>query len=61
MAFFGEAEVKNLAEVIHSGTFCDKRGGFMDRFREDFARALEAKHALTGGTAMLSVTPFPVR
>ena len=59
MAIFGEAEVKNLTEVLNSGSFCDKRDGFMDQFREDFARALEAKHAITAATAMLLMQAIP--
>ena len=59
MAIFGEVEVKNLTEVLNSGCFCDKRGGFMDRFREDFVRDLEAKYALTGATAMLLMQAIP--
>lgn len=59
MAYFGEAERNNLAEVLESGVFCDKRGGFMDRFREDFARALEAKYALTAASAMLLMHAIP--
>jgi perosamine synthetase len=40
MPEYGEEEIKNLAKVIESGWFCDKSGGFMDQFREDFAMLL---------------------
>ncbi len=59
MPSFGKEEIANLTAVIESGVFCDKRGGFMDRFRQDFARALGAKHALTGGAAMLLMHAIP--
>jgi dTDP-4-amino-4,6-dideoxygalactose transaminase len=59
MPEFGEAEIRNLTKVIESGDFCDKRGGFMDQFRADFAEALGAKHALTGGSAMLLMHAIP--
>jgi dTDP-4-amino-4,6-dideoxygalactose transaminase len=59
MATFGKAEVRNLAKVIESGVFCDKRGGFMDQFRTNFARDLEAKHAISGATAMLLMHAIP--
>ena len=59
MPRYGKAEIRNLAKVIESGVFCDKRGGFMDRFRSDFARALHAKHALSAGSAMLLMHAIP--
>lgn len=59
MPVFGKAEIHNLTKVIQSGWFCDRRGGFMDRFRADFAAALHAKHALTGGSAMLLMQAIP--
>ncbi len=59
MPVFGKEEIANLTAVIESGTFCDKRGGFMDRFRSEFARALGARHALTGGSAMLLMQAIP--
>lgn len=59
MPEFGEAEVRNLRAVIESGCFCDKRGGFMDQFRADFAEALHARHAITGGAAMLLMHAIP--
>lgn len=40
MPTFGKAEIRNLAKVIRSGTFCGKRGGYMDQFRDDFTKAL---------------------
>jgi dTDP-4-amino-4,6-dideoxygalactose transaminase len=59
MPQFGKEEIANLTAVIESGVFCDKRGGFMDRFRSEFAAALGAKHALTGGAAMLLMHAIP--
>jgi len=59
MPKFGKAEIRNLAKVIESGCFCDKRGGFMDKFRENFARDLKAKHAISGATAMLLMHAIP--
>jgi len=59
MPKFGKAEIRNLAKVIESGVFCDKRGGFMDRFRSEFADALHSKHALTAGSAMLLMHAIP--
>ncbi|MHC4916283.1 MAG: DegT/DnrJ/EryC1/StrS family aminotransferase [Planctomycetota bacterium] len=59
MPSYGKAEIRNLTRVIEGGCFCDHRGGFMDRFRADFARALRARHALTGGSAMLLMHAIP--
>ena len=59
MPRFGKEEIDNLTKVIESGVFCDKSGGFMDEFRTDFAAALEAKHAITGGSAMLLMHAIP--
>ncbi|MBI2440249.1 MAG: DegT/DnrJ/EryC1/StrS family aminotransferase [Lentisphaerae bacterium] len=59
MPTFGKEEIRNLAQVIKSGRFCDKRGGFMDQFRRDFARDLQAKHAITAGSAMLLMHAIP--
>ncbi|MBS3763761.1 MAG: DegT/DnrJ/EryC1/StrS aminotransferase family protein, partial [Planctomycetes bacterium] len=59
MPEFGENEIKNLTEVIESGCFCDKSGGFMDHFRSDFAEALQARHAIAGGAAMLLMQAIP--
>lgn len=59
MAIFGEAEVKNLTEVLKSGNFCDKSGGFMDQFRDEFAKKLESKHAISAATAMLLMQAIP--
>jgi len=53
MPRFGKAEIRNLTRVLQSGYLADRPGGFMDRFRRDFARDLEAKHAITGATAMV--------
>lgn len=59
MKRYGKAEIRNLAKVIESGCFCDKRGGFMDKFRADFARDLEAKHTISAGSAMLLMHAIP--
>ncbi len=59
MPRYGKAEIRNLTKVIESGRFCDHRGGFMDKFRADFAKAYGAKHALTGGSAMLLMHAIP--
>jgi dTDP-4-amino-4,6-dideoxygalactose transaminase len=59
MPVYGEEEIQNLTKVIESGWFCDKSGGFMDQFREDFAEALGAKHAIVGATAMLLMHAIP--
>jgi dTDP-4-amino-4,6-dideoxygalactose transaminase len=59
MPNFGQEEILNLTKVIESGWFCDKRGGFMDQFREDFAKTLGTKHAITGATAMLLMQAIP--
>lgn len=59
MPRFGKEEIKNLTKVVESGSFCDHRGGFMDRFRSDFASALHAEHAITGGSAMLLMQAIP--
>lgn len=50
---YGEEEIRNLTKVIESGWLADRSGGFMDQFREDFAQALGAKHAIAGATAMV--------
>jgi dTDP-4-amino-4,6-dideoxygalactose transaminase len=59
MPIYGQEEIDNLTRVIESGTFCDKPGGFMDQFRDGFAAALGAKHAITGATAMLLMQAIP--
>jgi dTDP-4-amino-4,6-dideoxygalactose transaminase len=59
MPTFGKAEISNLTKVIESGCFCDRRGGFMDKFRGDFAAALDTRHALCGATAMLLMQAIP--
>ncbi len=59
MPTYGKEEIRNLIQVINSGCFCDKRGGFMDQFRRDFARALQAKHASCAGSAMLLMHAIP--
>jgi len=59
MPSYGQEEIANLIQVVESGWFCDKRGGFMDQFREDFARAVGAKHAIAGATAMLLMQAIP--
>lgn len=59
MPTFGKAEIRNLTRVIESGWFCDKQGGYMDKFRDDFARTLKAKHAISGATAMVLMQAIP--
>lgn len=59
MPKFGKEEIRNLAKVIESGCFCDMRGGYMDEFRGDFAKALEARHSISGATAMLLMQAIP--
>lgn len=59
MPTFGKEEILNLTKVIESGWFCDKRGGFMDQFRDDFAKALDVRHAITGATAMVLMQAIP--
>ncbi len=59
MPNYGKEEIENLTKVIESGWFCDKAGGFMDQFRQDFARALGARHAIAGATAMLLMQAIP--
>jgi len=59
MPRFGKAEIRNLTRVIENGRFCDHRGGFMDRFRSEFASALHARHAIAGGSAMLLMHAIP--
>lgn len=56
---FGREEIENLTKVIESGVFCDHKGGFMDQFRDDFARTYGVKHAITGATAMLLMHAIP--
>jgi len=59
MPVYGKQEIRNLIKVIESGNFADKQGGFMDQFRNDFARVLGAKHAIPAATAMLLMQVLP--
>ena len=59
MPNYGKEEIRNLTKVIESGVFCDHQDGFMDKFRTEFAKALHAKHALAGGSAMLLMHAIP--
>jgi dTDP-4-amino-4,6-dideoxygalactose transaminase len=59
MPKYGQPEIRNLTKVIKSGCFCDYRGGFMDKFRSDFAKTLHAEHAIAGATAMLLMHAIP--
>ncbi|MDK1032093.1 MAG: DegT/DnrJ/EryC1/StrS family aminotransferase, partial [Planctomycetia bacterium] len=59
MPRYGKEEIRNLTKVIESGVFCDTRGGFMDKFRADFAKALHTKHAICGATAMVLMHAIP--
>ncbi|NLE43515.1 MAG: hypothetical protein GX620_02235 [Chloroflexi bacterium] len=58
-ADYGQEEIANLTKVIESGWLCDRAGGFMDQFRQDFAVALGAKHAICGATAMVLMHAIP--
>ena len=59
MPKYGAAEIRNLTKVIESGNFADHPGGFIDRFQKDFAKALKAKEAVAGATAMLLMHALP--
>ena len=59
MPTYGQEEIQDLTQVTNSGGFCDKSGGFVDRFGSDFAPALGAKEASTGATAMLLMQAIP--
>jgi dTDP-4-amino-4,6-dideoxygalactose transaminase len=56
---YGQPEIRNLTQVVKSGVFCDHRGGFMDRLREEFAAAHGAKHGIVAGSAMLLMHAIP--
>ena len=55
----GQPEILNLTKVVQSRVFCDHRGGFIDKFRTEFARAHEAKHGIAAGAAMLLMHAMP--
>ena len=59
MPVYGKEEMANLARVIEKGNFADHRGGFMDEFRDGFAKALDSKYAVAGATAMLLMHAIP--
>lgn len=52
---FGDTEMANLTEVIHSGKLFRYGGKFVDKFEQDFAAKLNMKHAVavTSGTAAI--------
>ena len=52
---FGDTELANLTEVIHSGKLFRYGGKFVDKFEQDFAAMLNMKHAVavTSGTAAI--------
>jgi len=52
---FGDEEIANLTEVIHSGKLFRYGGKFVDKFEQDFAAKLNMKHAVavTSGTAAI--------
>jgi perosamine synthetase len=56
---YGNEEIVNLTKVIESGMLGDHAGGFMDQFREDFARVTGSKHAICAATAMLAMHAIP--
>lgn len=59
MKLFGKEEIENLTKVIEKGMLGDHAGGFMDQFREDFSRAMGAKHSIAAATAMLLMHAIP--
>lgn len=59
MPVYGQEEIDNLIKVIESGWFCDKPNGFMEQFRQDFAAAMGARHAISGATAMVLMQALP--
>lgn len=59
MGKYGAQEILNLTKVVEGGNFADQPGGFMDHFRQDFATATGAKHAIAGATAMLPMYAIP--
>lgn len=52
---FGDEELANLTEVIHSGKLFRYGGKFVDKFEQEFAAMLNMKHAvaITSGTAAI--------
>jgi len=56
---YGQEEIANLTKVIESNDFADHAGGFMDQFRQDFAKATNSKYAITAATAMLLMQAIP--
>jgi perosamine synthetase len=56
---YGQEEIDNLTKVIQGGMLGDHSGGFMDQFRQDFARVTNAKHAICAATAMLAMHAIP--
>ena len=56
---FGAEEKRLLAKVVDSGNFADHPGGFIRQFEGAFAKALGAKHAVSGATAMVLMHALP--
>jgi len=59
MPKYGREEIRNLTQVIKSGNFADHSGGFIQKFERDFEKALGAKHAVSGATAMVLMHAIP--
>jgi len=56
---YGQEEIENITKVIQGGMLGDHAGGFMDQFREDFAKVTGARHAICAATAMLVMHAIP--
>ncbi|MBN1675538.1 MAG: DegT/DnrJ/EryC1/StrS family aminotransferase [Kiritimatiellae bacterium] len=56
---YGAEEKRNLCKVIDGGNFAHHRGGFIDQFERDFEKALGARHAIAGSTAMVLMHAIP--
>jgi len=63
---FGEAEIRNLAEAINSGTLTGTKGTFVKALESEFAEAIQSRHATacSSGTAavhaaVVAVDPEP--
>ena len=59
MPKFGKEEVRNVTKVVESGSFADHAGGFIPKFERDFEKALDAKHAIAGASAMVLMHAVP--
>lgn len=56
---FGKQEIANLTKVIESGNFAHHKGGFIDRFEQEFAEDYDVKHAIAGASAMVLMHAIP--